>query len=114
MTPQDILLEVFCLVDDQLQALDLEPLRRRGPAPALTDSEVITLELALNRCREADPIRQSGDRTAKADEIAFMTHCLSIALICAWALRHAPLPAAEASLVIRKVWWIRFDTCWPY
>jgi hypothetical protein len=45
MTPQDILLEVFCLVDDQLQALDLEPLRRRGPAPALTDSEVITLEL---------------------------------------------------------------------
>jgi|SRR6516164_9009345 hypothetical protein len=45
MTPQDLLLEVFCLVDDQLQALDLGPLRRRGPRPALSDSEVITMEL---------------------------------------------------------------------
>jgi hypothetical protein len=45
MTPQDLLLHVFCLVDDQLQALDLPPLRRRGPQPTLTDSEVITIEL---------------------------------------------------------------------
>jgi hypothetical protein len=45
MTPQDLLLEVFCLVDDQLQALDLAPLRRRGPQPTLSDSEVITIEL---------------------------------------------------------------------
>jgi len=45
MTPQDLLLEVFCLVDDQLQALDLPPLRRRGPQPTLADSEVITIEL---------------------------------------------------------------------
>ena len=45
MTPQDTLLEVFCLVDDQLQALDLGTLRRRGPKPALSDSEVISLEL---------------------------------------------------------------------
>ena len=45
MTPRDTLLEVFCLVDDQLQDLDLEPLRRRGPKPALSDSEGITLEL---------------------------------------------------------------------
>ena len=45
MTPQDTLLEVFCLVDDQLKSLNLEPLRRRGPQPALSDSEVITLEL---------------------------------------------------------------------
>ncbi len=45
MIPQDILLEVFCLVDDQLQALNTGPLRRRGPQPTLSDSEVITLEL---------------------------------------------------------------------
>jgi hypothetical protein len=32
-------------VDDQLQALDLGRLRQRGPQPALSDSEVITIEL---------------------------------------------------------------------
>jgi hypothetical protein len=45
MTPQDFLLRVFCLVDDLLQELDLGRLRRRGPAPALADSEVIAIEL---------------------------------------------------------------------
>jgi DDE family transposase len=45
MTPQDLLLHVFCLVDDQLQALGLAPLRARGPRPALSDSEVIAIEL---------------------------------------------------------------------
>jgi hypothetical protein len=45
MTPQDLLLQVFCLVDDQLTTLGLPRLRRRGPAPALADSEVITIEL---------------------------------------------------------------------
>ena len=45
MSPQELLLHVFCLVDDQLQSLDLPRLRRRGPRPALSDSEVITIEL---------------------------------------------------------------------
>jgi hypothetical protein len=45
MTPQDILLEVFCLVDDHLPALAPAPVRRRGPRPTLSDSEVITIEL---------------------------------------------------------------------
>src|SRR5262249_10686334 len=45
MTPQDLLLEVFCLVDDPLQALGLAPLRTRGPRPTLSDSEVIAIEL---------------------------------------------------------------------
>lgn len=45
MTPQDLLLEVFCLVDDQLQALNPGRLRQRGPTPKLADSEVITMEL---------------------------------------------------------------------
>jgi Transposase DDE domain len=44
MIPQDLLLEVFCLVDDELQALHLD-LRQRGPKPKLSDSEVITIEL---------------------------------------------------------------------
>src|SRR5438045_8963826 len=45
MTPQELLLEVFCLVDDELQALNLGRLRQRGPTPTLADSEVITMEL---------------------------------------------------------------------
>lgn len=45
MTPQDLLLEVFCLVDDELQALNFGRLRQRGPQPKLSDSEVITMEL---------------------------------------------------------------------
>lgn len=45
MTPQDLLLCVFCLIDDQLAALNLPKLRTRGPDPTLTDSEVITIEL---------------------------------------------------------------------
>ena len=45
MTPQELLLEVFCLVDDELQALNRGRLRTRGPRPKLADSEVITIEL---------------------------------------------------------------------
>jgi Transposase DDE domain len=45
MTAQDLLLEVFCLVDDELQALALGRLRQRGPLPALTDAEVLTIEI---------------------------------------------------------------------
>jgi hypothetical protein len=45
MTPQDLLLEVFCLVDDELQALNRGRLRQRGPLPTLADSDVLTIEL---------------------------------------------------------------------
>jgi hypothetical protein len=45
MTPQEFLLVVFCLIDDQLKALDLGRLRRRGAAPKLSDAEVITIEI---------------------------------------------------------------------
>jgi hypothetical protein len=45
MTPQDLLLHVFCLIDDALAALDLGRLRARGPAPALSDAEVIAIEI---------------------------------------------------------------------
>jgi hypothetical protein len=43
--PQDLLLQVFCLIDDELKALNLPPWRGRGPNPTLADAEVITIEL---------------------------------------------------------------------
>jgi hypothetical protein len=43
MTPQDLLLMVFCTVDDELKTLG--PPRTRGPRPTLADSEVITIEV---------------------------------------------------------------------
>lgn len=46
MTFADYLLELFYLVDTQMQGLGLSRLRRRGPQPRLHDSEVITMELA--------------------------------------------------------------------
>jgi hypothetical protein len=45
MDPRDLLLEVFCLVDDELQALNPGRLRARGPDPDLADREVLTMEL---------------------------------------------------------------------
>lgn len=45
MPPQELLLVVFCAVDDELKALKPPRLRARGPAPALSDSEVIAIEL---------------------------------------------------------------------
>lgn len=38
----DLLLETYCWVDDQIKGLKL---RTRGPAPTLSDSEVLTMEL---------------------------------------------------------------------
>ena len=46
MAPQEFLLVVFCLVDDELKAPDLPPPRTRGPRPTLADSEVIAVEIA--------------------------------------------------------------------
>jgi hypothetical protein len=46
MPPQEFLLVVFCLVDDELKAPDLPPPRTRGPRPTLADSEVIAMEIA--------------------------------------------------------------------
>ena len=34
---------VFCLIDDRLK--DQGPLRQRGPAPKLSDAEVLTIEI---------------------------------------------------------------------
>ena len=41
MPPQELLLYVFCAVDDEMKALGLTELRRRGPRPTLADSEIL-------------------------------------------------------------------------
>ena len=46
MTVTDYLLEVFYLIDTEIEAMNLPRLRRRGPRPTLSDSEVITMVLA--------------------------------------------------------------------
>ena len=38
------IISVFCLIDDRISSLG--PLRARGPAPTLADSEVLTIEVA--------------------------------------------------------------------
>lgn len=45
MTPDDLLLHVYCLVDDELRAADLTNVRACGPEPTISDAEVITIEL---------------------------------------------------------------------
>jgi hypothetical protein len=41
------IINVFCLIDDELRELRAaQPWRRRGPQPVLADSEVLTMELA--------------------------------------------------------------------
>jgi len=46
MSTEDLIITVFCLVDDQLRKLlGGRKLRQRGFKPSLTDSEVITMEI---------------------------------------------------------------------
>jgi hypothetical protein len=55
---EDLIIHVFCLVDDDLQiCLGRQRLRERGPAPVLADSEVLTMEVigeALGREQEVE------------------------------------------------------------
>ena len=46
LTTEDFIIAVFCCVDDFFQAITHgRPLRKRGFAPTLGDSEVITMEI---------------------------------------------------------------------
>jgi|SRR5215211_1379291 len=45
MSLADMMLHVFCWVDDALRHLRLDRPRSRGPAPILADAEVITIEV---------------------------------------------------------------------
>ncbi len=58
MPPQDLLLHVSCLVDDEMNALGGPP---RRPGPRLADSEVITIEVV-------------GELRGLADDAAILRH----------------------------------------
>ena len=45
MSEEYFIITVFCLIDDILKKLPLSPLRKRGFAPAISDSEIITMEI---------------------------------------------------------------------
>ena len=45
MDSDSLVIAVFCLVDDALPCITPGRLRRRGPRPALCDSEVLTVEV---------------------------------------------------------------------
>jgi hypothetical protein len=46
MSIDDFIIAVFCVIDDELgKVLKGKKLRQRGPAPGLTDSEVVTIEI---------------------------------------------------------------------
>ena len=45
MPLEEFIIKTFCLIDDLFQELFPEPLRTRGFAPKLSDSEVITIEV---------------------------------------------------------------------
>jgi hypothetical protein len=43
MSQEDLVISIFCLIDDQLKVLGLGRLRQRGPRPTLADSEVLAI-----------------------------------------------------------------------
>jgi hypothetical protein len=45
MTLEDLIITTYCFVDDYLKASNLTHLRQRGELPALSDAEVITMEI---------------------------------------------------------------------
>ena len=56
MPEEEVIINVFYLIDDSFQQLFSTPLRIRGYEPTLSDSEVITLEivgewLGYHRCQ---------------------------------------------------------------
>lgn len=85
MPPQDLLLHVFCLVDDEIKALGGPP-RRPGPVPKLHDSEVIAIET-----------------WGLADDKAILRH------FCAYHLREFPaLAEVDRTRFARQA----ADLCW--
>lgn len=69
MTEDDLILHLYCLVDDELRAAGLTDLRTRGPDPDLTDAEVLAIELAgaaLGLAHDADLFRYFRRHHARA------------------------------------------------
>jgi hypothetical protein len=89
MAPQELLLVVFCLVDDEIQALGGPPVRP-GPESRPADSEVITIELV-------------GELWGLADDAAIYRH-----------FRHHYLAEFPALAVVDRTRFVRqaADLCW--
>ena len=45
MPLDEFIIQIFCLMDDLYKKIVSKPLRQRGPAPKMADSEVITIEI---------------------------------------------------------------------
>ena len=45
MTLEGFIIHTYCFVDDFLQCFPPDPLRKRGEKPALSDSELLTMEI---------------------------------------------------------------------
>ncbi|GHT95689.1 hypothetical protein FACS1894122_13410 [Alphaproteobacteria bacterium] len=56
----DFIITVFVCIDDFLK--NEEKLRRRGPAPELTDAEVPTME-TVGKCRNRRPAALKSERS---------------------------------------------------
>lgn len=67
MLTEDIIAEVYCVVDDEMKKItENAPLRQRGPQPQLSDSEVVAM-LAL--------AEMSGIDSDKHAHAYFKSHC---------------------------------------
>jgi hypothetical protein len=116
MTVTDYLLHLFYLIDTEIQALNLPPLRTRGPHPMRADSEVITIELAgeffgidtdkgiwrhFRRYHRSEfPTLAQIDRTTFARQAAALWHVKQ--LLHAQMLTMLPL----SDPVDQQRWWI--------
>ena len=114
MPPQELLLVVFCLVDDELKALGPRP-RRPGPRPRLSDSEVITIELVGELWALADDAaihrffrqRHAAEfpALARVDRTRFVRHAADLC----WLKRRVQARLAAALARDAAAWLV--DSC---
>jgi hypothetical protein len=114
MAPQELLLVVFCLVDDEMKAAGGPP-RRPGPRPRLADSEVITIELVGELWGLADDaailrhfrVHHAAEFPAltRVDRTRFARHAADLC----WLKRRLQGRLAERLPEVRGVWLV--DSC---
>ena len=85
MDLDDFIITTFCIIDDTIkQLLGITRLRQRGPAPALSDSETLTMEivgeyLSLNQDKAIyDYFRRHYSHFFPARLCTFKLHGLAI------------------------------------
>lgn len=96
---EDFLITIYCLIEDELYPRFCEeygPPRRAGFAPALSDSECLTLELvghSLGFSTQKQAYEQLRDRwsawfPALPDRVAFTRQCANLWQVKAWMHHH--------------------------